>query len=435
MGGKYIILIGDGMADWPIASIGNRTPLEAAEKPNMDFMAANGAIGMVQVVPKEMYPGSDVSNLSILGYDPAVVYTGRSPLEAASIGISLGPDDVAVRCNLVALKNDGADSEMEDFSAGHISTSEAAELLASLQEAVADKGVRFHTGVSYRHLMVWPGGCDGVKTTPPHDIHGKKITRYLPQGDGAEFLLTIMEISRELFSDHPVNRKRAAAGKLPGNAVWLWGQGKAPRIPTFEEKFGLTGSVVAAVDLIKGIGIYAGLEVVAVPGATGYTDTNYRGKAEYALRELERKDFVLIHVEAPDEAGHNGSVEEKIRAIETDRPGDADPAPREGAGEGGPPDSPSAGPSDPCRHPDPRAGAGPVRLLPGAPGLVHDPGEDGTRKRTAGIPASSSRRDKADRIPARITLLTNTATYRRVRRSRRGAAHGARQGLRRAESQ
>ncbi|MHB1013569.1 MAG: 2,3-bisphosphoglycerate-independent phosphoglycerate mutase, partial [Desulfobacteria bacterium] len=284
MGRKYIILIGDGMADWPVPAIGDRTPLEAAEKPNMDFMAANGALGMVQVVPKEMYPGSDVSNLSILGYDPAAVYTGRSPLEAASIGISLGPDDVAVRCNLVALKNEGADSEMEDFSAGHISTSEAAELLASLQQAVAGKGVRFHTGVSYRHLMVWPGGCDGVKTTPPHDIHGKKITRYLPQGDGAEFLLTIMEISRELFCDHPVNRKRMAEGKLPGNSVWLWGQGKAPRIPTFEEKFGLTGSVVAAVDLIKGIGIYAGLEVVAVPGATGYTDTNYRGKAEYALR-------------------------------------------------------------------------------------------------------------------------------------------------------
>ncbi|OGP20678.1 MAG: cofactor-independent phosphoglycerate mutase [Deltaproteobacteria bacterium GWA2_65_63] len=316
MGGKYIILLGDGMADWPVPAIGNRTPLEAAEKPNMDFMASNGAVGMVQVVPKEMYPGSDVSNLSILGYDPAAVYTGRSPLEAASIGISLGPDDVAVRCNVVALKHDGADSEMEDFSAGHISTSEAAELLSSLQEAVAGKGVRFHTGVSYRHLMVWPGGYDGVKTTPPHDIHGKKITEYLPKGDGSELLLTVMEISREVFADHPVNRARVAAGKLPGNSVWLWGQGKAPRIPTFEEKFGLSGSVVAAVDLIKGIGIYAGLRVVNVPGATGYIDTNFRGKAEYALRELERKDFVLIHVEAPDEAGHNGNVEDKIRTIE-----------------------------------------------------------------------------------------------------------------------
>jgi 2,3-bisphosphoglycerate-independent phosphoglycerate mutase len=304
------------MADWPIAGIGNRTPLEAADKPNMDFMASHGAIGMVQVVPKEMYPGSDVSNLSILGYDPAAVYTGRSPLEAASIGIALGPDDVAVRCNIVALKHDGADSEMEDFSAGHISTAEAADLLASLQEKVADKGVRFHTGVSYRHLMVWPGGMEGVITTPPHDIHGKKITAFLPKGDGAELLLTIMEVSRELFPVHPVNRKRAGEGKLQGNSVWLWGQGKAPRIPTFREKLGLTGSVVAAVDLIKGIGIYAGLEVIKVPGATGYTDTNYKGKAEYALRELERKDFVLIHVEAPDEAGHNGNVEEKIKAIE-----------------------------------------------------------------------------------------------------------------------
>jgi 2,3-bisphosphoglycerate-independent phosphoglycerate mutase len=316
VGNKYLILIGDGMADWPIDAIGNRTPLEAADKPNMDFMAANGAIGMVQVVPKEMYPGSDVSNLSILGYDPAAVYTGRSPLEAASIGIELAPDDVAVRCNIVALKNEGAYSEMEDFSAGHIATAEASELLTALQERMGGHGVRFHTGVSYRHLMVWPGGMDGVKTTPPHDIHGKKITEYLPKGLGAETLLTIMEISREVFSAHPVNRKRMEEGKLPGNSVWLWGQGKAPQIPTFQEKFGLSGAVVAAVDLIKGIGIYAGLEVINVPGATGYIDTNYKGKAEYALRELDRKDFVVIHVEAPDEAGHNGNIEEKIRAIE-----------------------------------------------------------------------------------------------------------------------
>ncbi len=282
----------------------------------MDFMASNGALGTVQVVPTEMYPGSDVSNLSILGYDPAAVYTGRSPLEAASMGIELGPDDVAVRCNIVSLKNDGADSEMEDFSGGHITTAEAAELLASLQERMEEKGVRFHTGISYRHLMVWPGGIDTVATTPPHDIHGKKITEYLPKGDGSELFLTVMEASRELFADHPVNRKRAAEGKLPGNSVWLWGQGKAPRIPTFRQRFGLSGSVVAAVDLIKGIGIYAGLEVVKVPGATGYTDTNYRGKAEYALREFDEKDFVLIHVEAPDEAGHNGNVGEKIKAIE-----------------------------------------------------------------------------------------------------------------------
>ena len=316
MARKYLILIGDGMSDWPISSLGNRTPLEAADKPNMDYMASHGALGMVQVVPKEMYPGSDVSNLSIIGYDPREVYTGRSPLEAASMGIELGREDVAVRCNVVTLKNDGADSEMEDFSAGHITSDESAELLKELQSKVGEKGVRFHPGVSYRNLMVWPGGNDAVETTPPHDIHGKKITEYLPRGEGSELLLDLMAASREIFEDHPVNRKRRAQGKLAGNSIWLWGQGKAPRMETFVEKFGLTGSVVAAVDLIKGIGIYCGLEVIQVPGATGYVDTNFRGKAEYALRELERKDFVLIHVEAADEAGHNGSAPEKVRAIE-----------------------------------------------------------------------------------------------------------------------
>ena len=321
---KYLILIGDGMADWPVASLGNRTPLEAAEIPNLDYMASHGALGMVQVVPKEMYPGSDVSNLSIIGYDPREVYTGRSPLEAASMGIELAKDDVAVRCNVVALKYDGADTEMEDFSAGHISSAESAELLQTLQEKIdesvpsrgGDAGVRFFPGVSYRNLMNWPNGNDAVETTPPHDIHGKKITEYLPRGEGAEMLLDLMAISREVFEDHPVNRKRSAEGKLPGNSIWLWGQGKAPRITPFAEKYGLSGSVVAAVDLIKGIGIYCGLSVIQVPGATGYVDTNFRGKAEYALKELEEKDFVLIHVEAPDEAGHNGSAPDKVRAIE-----------------------------------------------------------------------------------------------------------------------
>jgi 2,3-bisphosphoglycerate-independent phosphoglycerate mutase len=337
---KYLILIGDGMADWPIPSLGDRTPLEAANKPHMDFMASRGALGMVQVVPEDMYPGSDVSNLSIIGYDPREVYTGRSPLEAASMGVELGENDVAVRCNVVSLKNHGAKSEMEDYSAGHITTPEAAELLEALQKQVDDRGcgicegsaipslvgtvgkgtgdsgVRFFPGVSYRHLMVWPGGNDAVETTPPHDIHGKNITGYLPKGEGAELLLELMAISREIFPDHPVNRKRVEAGKPQGNSIWLWGQGKAPRMKTFPEKYGLRGSVVAAVDLIRGIGVYAGLEVVTVPGATGYIDTNFRGKAEYALRELESKDFVLIHVEAPDEAGHNGNAPDKVRTIE-----------------------------------------------------------------------------------------------------------------------
>jgi len=304
------------MADWPIPSLGDKTPLEAARKPHMDFMASHGSLGLVQVVPVDMYPGSDVSNLSIIGYDPREVYTGRSPLEAASMGVELGPEDVAVRCNVVALRNHGASSEMEDFSAGHISTGEAAELLRALQEAVSERNVRFYPGVSYRHLMVWPGGNDTVETTPPHDIHGKNITEYLPKGEGSEFLLELMEVSRELFADHPVNRKRVEAGKQPGNSIWLWGQGKVPRMMTFGQKYGLTGSVVAAVDLIRGIGVYAGLDLVSVPGATGYIDTNFRGKAEYALRELESKDFVLIHVEAPDEAGHNGSAPDKVRTIE-----------------------------------------------------------------------------------------------------------------------
>lgn len=311
------------MADWPVPALGGLTPLQAARKPNMDFLAAEGSLGMVQVVPPQMYPGSDVSNLSIMGYDPRLVYTGRSPLEAASMGIALGPDDVAVRCNVVTLAHDGADSEMVDFSAGHISTAEAAELLCSLQERVdAGEGarggsrVRFHPGVSYRHLMVWPGGNEAVQTTPPHDIHGKKITEYLPRGEGSGVLLDLMALSREVFAGHPVNARRRAEGKAQGNSIWLWGQGKAPRMPTFREKYGLCGSVVAAVDLIKGIGVYAGLDVVKVPGATGYIDTNFRGKAEAALRELESKDFVLIHVEAPDEAGHNGSPADKVRAIE-----------------------------------------------------------------------------------------------------------------------
>jgi len=313
---KYVILIGDGMADWPVPSLGGRTPLEAAVKPNMDFMASEGALGMVQVVPKEMYPGSDVSNLSILGYAPEEVYTGRSPLEAASMGVDLRSDDVAVRCNIVSLRHSGADSEMEDYSAGHIGTGEAAELLETLQRRVDGTGVRFHPGVSYRHLMVWPGGSDGVDTTPPHDIHGRKITEFLPKGDGAELLLELMEISREVFADHPVNRTRIREGRLPGNSIWLWGQGKAPRMVPFRDLHGLSGSVIAAVDLIRGIGAYAGFRRVDVPGATGYTDTNFRGKGEYALRELAEQDFVLIHVEAPDEAGHNGDAPTKVRSIE-----------------------------------------------------------------------------------------------------------------------
>ncbi len=315
MASKYIVLIGDGMSDWAVESLGGKTPLEAAFKPNMDFMAQNGATGMVQVVPVDMYPGSDVSNLSIIGYDPREL-TGRSPLEAASIGVKLAPDDVAVRCNIVTIDGEDADSEMFDFSGGHITTSEATELLNALKDVAAEKGVSFYPGVSYRHLMVWPGGRDAMITTPPHDIHGKKITEYLPTGDGSELFLELMAISREIFPSHPINVRRRAEGKKEANSIWLWGQGKAPRFTSFQDKFGLSGAVVAAVDLIKGIGIYLGLDIIEVPGATGYIDTNFAGKAEYALKALETRDFVLIHVEAPDEAGHNGSAPDKVRSIE-----------------------------------------------------------------------------------------------------------------------
>ncbi len=312
---KYIILIGDGMADYAIDSLDNKTPLEFAETPNLDSLAGTGRFGLFQTVPPGYPPGSDVANLSVLGYDPKKYYTGRAPLEAASIGVKLAPDDMAYRCNLVTLaKKDGA-VIMDDYSAGHITTDEAREIVLELDKKLSGEGVRFYPGTSYRHLMVIKGG-GALKTTPPHDISDKKIDDYLPKGAGADKLLGLMERSQEILRDNPVNGKRIAAGKKPATSIWLWGQGKAPRMPTLKERFGLEGAIISAVDLMKGIGIYAGLEVLNVPGATGYIDTNYKGKAEYALKALESKDFVCVHVEAPDEAGHNGNLKDKLKAIE-----------------------------------------------------------------------------------------------------------------------
>ncbi|RMG59514.1 MAG: cofactor-independent phosphoglycerate mutase [Deltaproteobacteria bacterium] len=313
---KYVIVIGDGMADWKIEELGKKTPLEVAEKPAADRMAREGLLGLVQVVPKDMYPGSDVSNLSILGYDPARYYTGRSPLEAASIGVNLGPDDVAVRCNIVTIEGEIESGLMVDYSAGHVTTEEAARLLESLNEAIGNERVRFYPGVSYRNLMVWSGGEDGVQTVPPHDIMGQPLNGNLPKGEGSEFLISLMKKSREVFADHPVNRERRRQGKREASCVWLWGQGKAPVMPSFRERFGMDGSVIAAVDLIRGIGKYLALEIVDVPGATGYVDTNFEGKGRYCIERLREKDFVLVHIEAPDEAGHNGDAREKVRAIE-----------------------------------------------------------------------------------------------------------------------
>ena len=313
---KYIILLGDGMPDYPIDELGGKTPLEYANTPNMDFIAKNGTVGCVKTIPDGFPPGSDVSNLSILGYDPAKYYTGRAPLEAASIGVKLSPTDIAFRCNLVTLKPTDNELVMEDFSAGHISTEEARELISVLDKNLGTDEIKFYSGVSYRHLMVWKNGSNNLKLTPPHDISGKSIKSYIPQGDRANILIELMNSSQMVLSNQKINKERKNNGKNPANSIWLWGHGKAPAMPPLKERFGITGSIIAAVDLMKGIGIYAGLTPVNVPGATGYIDTNYEGKADYALKELEKKDFVYLHVEAPDEAAHNGSLKNKIKAIE-----------------------------------------------------------------------------------------------------------------------
>lgn len=321
---KYIILLGDGMADRPRSDLGGRTCLQAARTPNLDRMATLGQIGMVRTVPAGFPPGSDVANLSVMGYDPRKYYTGRSPLEAASIGVQLGPDDVAYRCNLVTLRvsSAGGGSErrrnavMEDFSAGHISTQEARSLIEEIERKLGTEHIRFFPGVSYRHLMVWKGGKDRIECTPPHDIQDRSISDYLPSGEGADVINRLMEASADILTAHPVNKARLEQGKRTANSIWLWGQGKRPSMPTFREKYGLEGSVISAVDLTKGIGVYAGFEVVNVPGATGWIDTNYVGKAEHALFALKTRDIVYLHVEAPDEAGHTGDVRNKIKAIE-----------------------------------------------------------------------------------------------------------------------
>jgi len=316
---KYIILIGDGMSDRPIERLGGKTPLEYANTPNMDRIAGAGRYGLFATVPEGYKPGSDVANLSILGYAPAEYYTGRAPLEAASIGVKLNGTDTAFRCNLVTLS--GAEPVvMEDYSAGHITTEEAGEIIAECDRVYRGLGVRFYCGTSYRHLMVWENAPEGLyeklKTIPPHDISDKEIAAYLPAGEGAEKLRALMEASRGLLAAHPVNARRKANGHNAATSIWLWGQGMAPSMPGFEERFGISGGIISAVDLMKGIGVYAGLEVINVPGVTGYIDTNYEGKVAAAIEALKDKDLVCVHVEAPDEAGHQGSLPDKLKAIE-----------------------------------------------------------------------------------------------------------------------
>lgn len=315
---KYVVIIGDGMADRPLEELGGLTPLKKASTPNMDRLAQTGIIGRVRTVPRGFHPGSDVANLSILGYDPAKYYTGRAPLEAASIGVQLNDNDVAYRCNLVTLKfsKDRTRAVMDDYSSGHITTEEAGDLIDALRNELDNEDITLYKGVGYRHLMVWRNGSHSAECVPPHDILEKEITDYLPVGEGDNVLRGLMRWSVDILENHPVNKKRVSSGRKAANSIWLWGQGKRPTLPTYQEKYGLKGALVSAVDLTKGLGIYAGFNILNVPGATGWLDTNYEGKTEYALNALKDADFVYIHVEAPDEAGHSGNYKDKIRAIE-----------------------------------------------------------------------------------------------------------------------
>jgi len=309
---KYIFLVGDGMADEPLPQIDNRTPLEVAEINNMQNLAKKGIVGMCRTIPEGMPPGSDVANLSLLGINPAEYYTGRGPLEAASIGIKLGRDDCAFRCNLVNIQ----DGRMNDYSAGHISTEEADEIITVLNKELADDRVHFYTGIDYRHICVIKGRFHNLKCTPPHDITDRNIDQYLPAVEGKKRVRSLMKRSNRVIEETQINVRRIKEGKLPATQIWLWGQGYKPQLPDFHDRFGVYGSVITAVDLIRGIGMLTGLDPVQVEGATGFVDTNYEGKADEGVRSLKEKDFVFIHVEAPDEAGHKGDAELKIRAIE-----------------------------------------------------------------------------------------------------------------------
>ncbi len=307
------------MADWKIPELGGKTCLEAAVTPTLDKIAPLSEVGLCKTVPDGMKPGSDVANMSVLGFDPKDFYTGRSPLEAVSMGIPLKETDVTLRCNLVTLSDDEpyAEKTMLDYSAGEISTGEAAELINYLKKAFDSEKYAFYPGISYRHCLVVDGGKTGHELTPPHDISDKKIARYLPKGADADKYLYFMEKSYGLLKDHPVNLKRVAAGKNPANSIWLWGEGTKPAIANFKEIRNLKGGVISAVDLVKGIGILAGMEIIDVEGSTGNYDTNFYGKANAAADALlGGLDYVYIHMEAPDECGHHGDFKHKVYSIE-----------------------------------------------------------------------------------------------------------------------
>ena len=307
---KYVLLVGDGMSDYPLEELGGKTPLQVAQKPNMDSLARNGRCGLAQTLVEKLPADSGVANMSLLGYDPEKYYPGRGPLEAANLGVVLSENDLAFRCNLVTEK----DGILLDYSAGHITSEEAKELIELVDRELGSEKINFYPGIAYRNLLVLRDSNLEVKCKPPHDVCGSKISEIMPEPKC--ILNELIEASKKILESHPVNEKREAEGKNKANLIWPWGQGRKPSFPTLKERFGISGSVISAVAIINGLGLCAGLKVVKVPGATGYFDTNYKNKGEYALKALEERDFVYIHVEAPDEAGHIGNVEEKIRAIE-----------------------------------------------------------------------------------------------------------------------
>lgn len=317
---KYAVVLCDGMADTPVPQLGNKTPMEVADKPCMNSLAKDSEMGLIKTVAEGLKPGSDVANLSVMGYEPAKYYSGRSPLEAASIGIDLKDTDVTLRCNLVTLsdENEYSDKTILDYCADDISTAEAKVLVEYVQEKLGNEIFKFYPGVSYRHCLVWANGeANPGVLTPPHDITGKPIKEYIPKGDYVDGLYELMVKSYDILKDHPVNLERIKNGKRPANSIWLWGEGTKPLLDSFESKYSVKGSVISAVDLLKGIGICAGMATPDVEGATGYIDTNFAGKLKAAIDEFERgQDFVYIHVEAPDECGHRGEVENKVKAIE-----------------------------------------------------------------------------------------------------------------------
>lgn len=317
---KHIVLLCDGMADYPLKELNNKTPMGASKTPNMDMLAKKSTIGLVKTVADNLKPGSDVANLSVLGYDPQVYYTGRSPLEAGSIGIDMKPTDVSFRCNLVTLSDEPeySDKTILDYCADDISTAEAEELIKYIAEKFDNGEFKYYSGVSYRHCLIWNNGTLEVgPLTPPHDITGNPIKNYIPNHPNAAKLYDMMVKSYDLLKNHPVNQARVAKGLRPANSIWLWGEGVRANLDAFSQKYGLNGSMISAVDLLKGIGKFSGMKVVDVEGATGYIDTNFEGKAQAAIDELlGGQDFVYIHVEAPDECGHRFEIDNKVKSLE-----------------------------------------------------------------------------------------------------------------------